>query len=79
MGPAYYFSSLDIYLPGPLKLLGQVNVAFRFGGVSGWLPGYGSAKCLSRCAVNSPRFLALGVEHSGGGLSGQKGRSGLVM
>lgn len=22
-GPAYYFSSLDIYLPGPLKLFGQ--------------------------------------------------------
>lgn len=24
LGPAYYFSSLDIYLPGPLKLFGQV-------------------------------------------------------
>lgn len=65
MGPAYYSSSLDIYLAGPLELFAGY-FACGLGGVWGWLPGCGSGKCPSWCAVNSPRFLALGFEHSGG-------------
>lgn len=82
MGPAYYSSSVDSYLAGPSELFGQVILLAgyfpcRLGGVWGWLPGCGSGRCLSWCAVDPPRLLAPGVEHSGSwGPSGQKARSG---
>lgn len=49
----------------------------QIGGVSSWLPGYGSRECLSWCAVCqllTPCLLALGAEHQQGwGPREQKG------
>ena len=73
---------LTFTFPGLQSCLDRLfclQVIFRadLGVFWGWLPGCGSGRCLSWCAVNSPRFLAPGVEHSGSwGPSGQKERSG---
>ena len=73
---------LTFTFPGLQSCLDRLfclQVIFRadLGVFWGWLPGCGSGRCLSWCAVNSPRFQAPGVEHSGSwGPSGQKERSG---
>lgn len=72
MESASYFSSLGIYLSGPLSCLDRLFCC-QIRGCFWMVPGCGSGDCPSPCAVNSPCLLALGVSE---GLSGQKERSG---